>query len=159
VIGLALTMIERSLLDERPVWFITAPGPEHGKTTLIRMLATAVTGRDAVASAWSPNEEERRKALLAYFDAGLIYILWDNIHDGARISCPHIERACTAAYYADRKLGVSEFISTAAATVQSFTGINIVATGALASRTAEVRVDTNLVDPMARSFAHNNPVL
>ena len=159
VIALVLSMIERSLLAERPVGFITAPGSEHGKTTLIRMLATAVTGLDAAASSWSPSEEERRKALLAYFDAGLIYILWDNLPDGTRISCPHIERACTAKYYADRKLGVSEFISTAAATIQLFTGINIMAVGALASRALEVRVDTNLVDPMARSFTHNNPML
>src|SRR5262249_30321741 len=133
-IALALSMIERSLLAERPVGFVTAPGSEHGKTTLIRMLATAVTGLDAVASSWSPNEEERRKALLAYFDAGLIYILGDTPPEGARISCPHIERACTAKYYADRKLGVSDFISTAAATIQMFTGINITAVGALASR-------------------------
>src|SRR5262245_47138276 len=151
-------MIERSLLAERPVGFIDAPVGESGKTILARMLAAAVTGLDAVASAWSSNEEERRKALLAYFDAGLIYVLWDNIPDGALISCPHLERSCTARYYADRKLGVSEFIS-AAATIHLFTGINIAPRGALASRTLHVRVDTDLVDPMARTFAHNNPVL
>jgi hypothetical protein len=157
-IALALTMIERSLLVERPVGFITAPAGEHGKTTLAKMIITAVTGLDATAFAWSPNEEERRKALLAYFDAGLIYILWDNIPDGARISCPHLERSCTANYYGDRKLGVSEFISAAAATIHLFTGINIDPLGALASRSLEVRVDTDLVDPMARTFTHNNPV-
>jgi hypothetical protein len=158
-IALALTMIERSLLAERPVGFIDAPSAEHGKTTLTKMLVTAVTGLDAVAFAWSFNEEERRKALLAYFDAGLIYVLWDNIPDGVHISCPHLERSCTANYYADRKLGVSEFISAAAATIHLFTGINIAPRGALASRTLHVRVDTDLVDPMARAFVHNNPVL
>jgi hypothetical protein len=157
-IALALTMIERSLLAERPVGFIDAPSAESGKTILARMMAAAVTGLDAVASAWSSNEEERRKALLAYFDAGLIYVLWDNIPDGALISCPHLERSCTASYYADRKLGVSEFISAAAATIHLFTGINIAPRGALASRTLHVRVDTDLVDPMARTFVHNNPV-
>jgi hypothetical protein len=158
-IALALTMIERSLLAERPVGFIDAPAAESGKTILARMMAAAVTGLDAVAFAWSSNEEERRKALLAYFDAGLIYVLWDNIPDGALISCPHLERSCTASYYADRKLGVSEFISAAAATIHLFTGINIAPRGALASRTLHVRVDTDLVDPMARTFVHNNPVL
>jgi hypothetical protein len=158
-IALALTMIERSLLVERPVGFIDAPSAESGKTTLAKMLITAVTGLDAVAFAWSPSEEERRKALLSYFDAGLIYVLWDNIPDGALISCPHLERSCTANYYADRKLGVSEFITAAAATIHLFTGINIAPRGALSSRTLHVRVDTDLVDPMARAFVHNNPVL
>jgi hypothetical protein len=157
-IALVLTIIERSLLDKRPVGFIDAPGAEHGKTTLAEMIIAAVTGLDAVASAWSPNEEERRKALLAIFDAGLMYTLWDNLPDGARISCPHIERSSTANYYADRKLGVSVHIMTSAATIQIFTGINIIAVGPLASRALEVRVDTNLVDPMAREFVHSNPM-
>jgi hypothetical protein len=61
-ITLALTIIERSLLAERPIGFITSPTPESGKTTLAKMLITAVTGTDAVAFAWSPHEEERRKA-------------------------------------------------------------------------------------------------
>jgi len=152
-------MIERSLLGERPVGFIDAPSAESGKTTLAKMIIAAVTGLEAVAFAWSFNEEERRKALLAYFDAGLIYVLWDNIPDGAFISCPHLERSCTANYYADRKLGVSEHISAAAATIHLFTGINIAPRGALASRTLHVRVDTDLVDPMARTFVHNNPIL
>jgi len=157
-IALALTIIERSLLAERPIGFITSPTPESGKTTLAKMLITAVTGTDAVAFAWSPHEEERRKALLAYFDAGLAYILWDNIADGAFVQCPHLERSCTASHYADRKLGVSEFISAAAATIHIFTGNNIAPRGAMSSRTLHVRVDTDLVDPMARKFEHNNPV-
>ena len=157
-ITLALTIIERSLLAERPIGFITSPMPESGKTTLAKMLITAATGIDAVAFAWSPHEEERRKALLAYFDAGLAYILWDNIADGAFVQCPHLERSCTASYYADRKLGVSEFISAAAATIHIFTGNNIAPRGATSSRTLHVRVDTDLADPMARKFEHNNPV-
>ena len=43
-----------------------------------------------------------------HFILGMPYILWDNIPRGLQISCPHIERSCTAAYYSDRRLGVSE---------------------------------------------------
>ena len=81
------------------------------------MLIMAVTGIMPSAAAWSTNEEERRKALLAYFLAGVPYILWDNIARGSQISCPHIEKSCTSAYYADRVLGVSEVVNTAAATI------------------------------------------
>jgi hypothetical protein len=157
-IALVLTIIERSLLEKRPVGFIDAPGAEHGKTILAEMIIAAATGLDAVASTWSLNEEERRKALLAIFDAGLMYVLWDNIPNGALISCPHVERSCTTTYYADRKLGVSELIKAAAATIHIFTGINVGPEGAMATRALRIRVDTELVDPMARAFVHNNPV-
>jgi hypothetical protein len=157
-IALALTIIERSLLEKRPVGFIDAPGAEHGKTILAEMIVAAATGLDAVASTWSSDENERRKALLAIFDAGLMYVLWDNTPDGAQISCPHVERSCTTNYYADRKLGVSEFIMAAAATIHIFTGINISPTGAMVSRAICIRVDTELVDPMMRKFVHPNPV-
>jgi hypothetical protein len=45
---------------------------------------------------------------MSYFLSGVPYILWDNIVRGTQISCPHIEKSCTAAYYSDRKLGVSQ---------------------------------------------------
>ena len=68
------------------------------------------------------------------FPHGVPYILWDNIPRGSQISCPHIEKSCTAAYYSDRKLGVSEMVATAASTIHFFTGNNIGPRGDLASR-------------------------
>ncbi len=63
-IAAALTIIERSLLPDRPAFFVTAGRRGGGKTTLVIMLIMAATGIRPAASAWSPNEEERRKALL-----------------------------------------------------------------------------------------------
>jgi hypothetical protein len=153
LIALALTIIERSLPDQRPAWFVTAGRRGSGKTTTIAMLIQAVTGSTAAASAWSPNEEERRKQLLSYLMYGVPYILWDNIARGTQISCPHIEKFCTSAFYADRKLGVSEMVKTAAATVHCFTGNNIAPKGDLASRSPQVRLD---VDRSTRRTAISN---
>ena len=72
-------MIERSLLDQRPCFFVTAGRRGGGKTTTLIMLIMAVTGQRPAAAAWSTNEEERRKALMSYFLYGVAYILWDNI--------------------------------------------------------------------------------
>ena len=143
IIAAALTIIERSLLDQRPAIFVTAGRRGGGKTTTLIMLIKAVTGIWPAAAAWSTNEEERRKALLSYFMYGVPYILWDNIARGTRISCPHIERSCTAAYYADRKLGVSEMVATAASTIHLFTGNNIAPSGDLASRSLEIRLQVD----------------
>jgi hypothetical protein len=139
IIAAALTVIERSLLNQRPAFFVTAGRRGGGKTTTLTILIKAVTGIWPAAAAWSTNEEERRKALLSYFLYGVPYILWDNIARGTQISCPHIEKSCTAAYYSDRKLGVSEMVATAASTIHFFTGNNIGPKGDLASRSLEIR--------------------
>jgi hypothetical protein len=157
-IAAALTIIERSLLPDRPTFFVTAGRRGGGKTTLLTMLIMAVTGIRPAASAWSSNEEERRKALLAQFMYGVPYILWDNIPRGIQISCPHIERSCTAAFYADRKLGVSEMVRTAASTIHLFTGNNINPRGDLASRSLHIRINVDRPDPENREFKHPDPI-
>jgi hypothetical protein len=158
VVAAALTIIERSLLPDRPVFFVTSGSRGAGKTTLIIMMTMAVTGVRPAASAWSANEEERRKALLSYFMHGVPYILWDNIPRGAQITCPHIERSCTAENYADRKLGVSEMVATAASTIHFFTGNNIGPRGELASRALHVRLEVDRAYPENRSFRHPDPI-
>ena len=158
IIAAALTLIERSLLPDRPCFFVTAGRRGGGKTTTLTMLIMAVTGLRPAAAAWSTNEEERRKALMSYFLYGVAYILWDNIARGTQISCPHIEKSCTSAYYSDRKLGVSEMVCTAASTIHFFTGNNIGARGDLASRSLHIRLDVDRVDPENRPFKHPDPI-
>lgn len=158
IIAAALTLIERSLLDQRPAFFVTAGRRGGGKTTTLTMLIKAVTGVWPAAAAWSTNEEERRKALLSYFLFGVPYILWDNIARGTQISCPHIEKSCTAAFYSDRKLGVSEMVATAASTIHFFTGNNIAPRGDLASRSLQIRLELDRYDPENREFEHSDPI-
>ncbi len=158
VIALALTLIERSLIAERPVFFITAGRRGGGKTTTILMSVMAVLGVRAAAAAWSPKEDERRKALLSYFLAGVAYIIWDNIPLGSQIFCPHIERSCTALYYVDRKLGVSETPVAPSTSVQIFTGNNIGPLGDLVSRSLGIRLETDRPDPENRTVTHQDPV-
>ena len=158
IIAAALTLIERSLLPDRPCFFVTAGRRGGGKTTTLIMLIMAVTGLRPAAAAWSTNEEERRKALLSYFLYGMAYILWDNIARGTQISCPHIEKSCTSGYYSDRKLGVSEMVCTAASSIHLFSGNNIGPRGDLASRSLTVRLDVDRADPENRAFKHPDPI-
>jgi hypothetical protein len=157
-IAICLTIIERSLLPSRPAFNVTSGQAESGKTTLISMLILAVLGVLPAAAAWSPSGEERRKAIVTYLEAGVPAVVWDNLPDGCRVECPHIEAACTAATISDRRLGVNELITTAAATIFMFTGINLVVAGALNSRTLPVRVQVDELDPASRPFAHPDPL-
>jgi hypothetical protein len=158
LIAAALSVIERSLLPDRPAFWVTAGRRGGGKTTTIIMLLVAVTGIRPAAAAWSPNEEERRKALLAYLLEALPAIVWDNIPRGSQIACAHIEKSCTSAMYSDRKLGVSETIATSAATIHFFTGNNVGPRGDLASRSLIVRLAIDRPDPENREFRHSDPI-
>jgi hypothetical protein len=158
LIAAALTVIERSLLPDRPAFWVTAGRRGGGKTTTIIMLLVAVTGIRPAAAAWSPNEEERRKALLAYLLEALAAIIWDNIPRGAQIACAHIEKSCTSEMYSDRKLGVSETIATSAATIHFFTGNNVGPRGDLASRSLISRLAVERPDPENREFRHSEPI-
>ena len=158
LIAAALTIIQRLLLPERPAFFITAGQRGGGKTTTANMIAIAILGRRASAAAWSPNDEERRKALLAYLGEGVPLIVWDNIPRGAAISCPSIEKALTAETYTDRVLGISDTRTVPATAVQVFTGNNIAARGDLASRSLSARLTVDRPDPENREFTHPDPI-
>ena len=158
IISAALTLIERSLLPDRPAFFFTSGRRGSGKGTALAMLVAAVTGVRPAMSAWSTSEEERRKAILSYFLAGVPYIAWDNIERGASIRCPHVERSCTSQYYSDRRLGVSEAVATSAATIHLFLGNNIAPSGDLTSRSLIVRLDAKRPDPENRKFTHPDPI-
>jgi hypothetical protein len=158
LIALALSIIERAALPERPAFIISAGQRGTGKTTVLSMISQAVLGRRAAAAAWSPNEEERRKALFAYLAEGVAFLVWDNIPRGSAISCPSIEKALTAETYSDRVLGVTEFRTVLAHTIQAFTGNNVGARGDLASRSLTTRLSVDRTDPENRTFTHPDPL-
>ena len=158
VLLLALTLIERALLAERPAFFVTAGQRGGGKTTLLLMITLAVLGRKAAAAAWSTKPEERKKALFSYLRQGVAFLAWDNIPRGSAISCPHIEAALTASEISDRVLGVSRVETAPAITVQAFTGNMIAPLGDMASRSLVIALKVNRPDPENRTFAHPDPL-
>jgi hypothetical protein len=157
-IMLAMTLIERALLTERPAFFVVAPQRGGGKTTLVNMITLAVLGRRAAAAAWSNDAEERKKALFSYLRRGVACLAWDNIARGSAISCPHIEKALTAAETSDRVLGGSNVETVPATTVQIFTGNAIGPRGDMASRSLMLALNVDRPDPENRSFVHPDPM-
>ena len=157
-IMLAMTLIERALLPERPAFFVTAGQRGGGKTTLVIMITLAALGRRAAAAGWSENSEERKKALFSYLRQSVACIAWDNISRGSAISCPHIEAALTASEISDRVLGVSQVETVPSTTVQIFTGNSIMPRGDMASRSLMVALNVDRPDPENRAFAHADPL-
>src|SRR5262249_1380782 len=79
IIAAALTLIERSLLPDRPCFFVTAGRRGNGKTTTLIMLIVAVTGLWPAAAAWAAHGGEGGKAPLAHFMDGPADHLWGKI--------------------------------------------------------------------------------
>ena len=157
-IMLAMTLIERALLTERPAFFVVAAQRGGGKTTLVNMITLAALGRRAAAAAWSDTREERKKALFSYLRQGVACLAWDNIPRGATITCPHIEAALTAAEISDRVLGVSRVETVPSTTVQIFTGNAIGPRGDMTSRSLMLALNVDRPDPENRSFVHPDPL-
>ena len=122
------------------------------------MISHAVLGVHAPAAAWSNNQEERRKALFAYFCEGMPFLVWDNIPGGTAISCPSIEKALTSHEYTDRILGNWRTKVVSAEAVMAFTGNNITARGDTATRALEIRLTVDRPDPENRNFKHPDPL-
>jgi hypothetical protein len=158
LVACALSILERHVLPQRPGFFITAGKRGGGKTTAANMITVAALGLPAAASAWSPVDEERRKALFSYLLEGMPALVWDNIARGTTISCPHIEKALTALIYTDRILQVSKPGSAPATTIQIFTGNNIGPRGDLASRVLRTTINVTRPDPENRTFTHPDPI-
>ena len=129
-----------------------------GKTTALRMLALAATGLTPSAAAWAKDEDERRKALLAYLLEGPATIVWDNIERGAALTSKCIEDSCTSETHTDRVLGLSKPATAPTYTVQASRGNNIRPRGDLASRSLQARLTVDRPDPQNRTFAHPHPI-
>jgi len=158
LIALALSILERVLLPERPAFFVTAGKRGGGKTTALAMVILAITGKKPAAAAWSFSEDERRKALAAYLSEGLAAMVFDNIPLGATIACPTIEKILTAESYSDRILGQTAIVTVPAFTILTLTGNNITPKGDLASRSLMARLDVDRPDPENRPFKHSDPI-
>src|SRR6202011_1264782 len=88
LLAYALSIIERVLFPERPVFFVTAGQRGGGKTTALILATLAATGVKPAAAAWTNDSEERKKSLFAIFREGLPTVIWDNTPRGLGISSP-----------------------------------------------------------------------
>jgi hypothetical protein len=158
LIALALSIVERILLPTRPLFFITAGLRGGGKTTVLMMIALAVTGIKAAAAAWPADPAERKKAIFSYLLEAIPFLIWDNIPRGTMIGCAHIERASTSETYSDRVLGETKTSVAPAHTVMAFTGNNIGPKSDQSSRSLEARISTDRADPENRDFKHQDPI-
>jgi len=158
IIALALTVIQRHLLEEAPAFFVTAAQRGSGKTTVLNMVAMATSGTRASAASWSFDDEERRKGIFSFLREGAPMVVYDNIPRGSALNCPTLERVLTSGEIQDRILGESRSETVPATSIIAFTGNNVGPKSDLASRSLIAFLSTDRPDPENRSFVHDDPI-
>lgn len=154
LIAQALTIIERHILPERPVFNLKSGKRAAGKSTALNMIGVATLGNRVMATAWDNNRDESRKTLHSLLLAGTPYVVFDNIPRGMKIASPMLEAAATSEMLSSRILGVSEMGDAPSTTIFAFNGNGITISGDLASRTLNATISVERADPENRDFRH-----
>ena len=159
IIAAALTVIERSLLPERPAFFVTAGRRGGGKTTTILMLLIGVTGIWPSVSAFV---DQRRRAAQGptqpIHDQHALHPVGQHRPRHADIVPAHREELHQRILCRSQARRVAKWSRTAASTIHFFTGNNVGPRGDLASRSLHIRLDVDRADPENRTFQHPDPI-
>jgi putative DNA primase/helicase len=149
LVALILTLVARPAINgTTPMFTPRAPVPGAGKTLLIDGAATIVTGRKAPKRPHTTNEEEFRKAMLAYAIESPRTVLIDNV-DGA-LGGPTLAMMLTAGVVSDRLLGVSETRTVPVRFVMTATGNNLRLRGDNHRRVVPIDIDPRCENPEDR---------
>jgi hypothetical protein len=156
IITTLLQMIERPLLDQRPIIAISGSMSGGGKTTLANMLSVAVTGHRAPAAAWSSREEELEKSILSYLIEGVPLIVFDNMLRGTQINSPTLDKISTSPEYTGRLLGSTKTGIASACSTIILTGNCISPRGDTRNRMLVIPILSETAKPESRSFKHED---
>lgn len=124
-----------------PAFMITSPDPNSGKTWLAKVLTAAVTSHSATPINFSTRQDEFDKMLLAELQTSPPILLLDDVPDGHKLKMPSVNRYTTADVMTGRLLGENRMVSLPTNPLMVFTGNNLSAEDALASRLIEIRLE------------------
>lgn len=150
-LGFMLTPIVRLLIDGPvPMHVFEAPTPGTGKSLLMTLLAHVGAGRPIPPGRLASNDEERRKALVAYLAAGNSVITLDNVT--GKVNDDTLAGILTAyPVYTDRLMGGQTLASVSATAVWGLSGNNMTMSPDIARRAVIIRLDSKVERPEERT--------
>lgn len=145
-----ITPVVRGAMPVAPLHATSAPVAGSGKSYLIDIASTILTGDRAPVLAAGRNEEETEKRLGAALLAGQPIVSIDNVNGelGGDSLCQMVERPVVSI----RPLGVSKLIRIESRASIFATGNNIRLVGDMTRRTLLCSLDPNLERPELRTF-------
>ncbi len=148
--GYILTLIQRRLLKNAPLFSFNAPEVGTGKGKLVKAGALIALGRDPGAQPISSDRDEFHKALTTVLREGRPLNCWDNFVEpfdsAAFASC------LTTDPYQARLLGENRQLSLRTNCTHTATGNNIVFKGEMPRRVVQCSIDANMEKPYTREF-------
>lgn len=154
-LALLLTSLVRTIVDNVPLFGISAPVRGTGKSTAIEVTAAVATGRRAALVAATNDQDELRKRLEAALLAGAPLINLDNLN--GVLHSDLLCQAITQSLLWIRPLGLSTQVEVFLNTLFCVNGNNLSIAGDLARRTLMCRLDPRCERPEERKFT-GNPV-
>jgi hypothetical protein len=153
-LALLVTPSIRSLMQNVPLFVLTAPQQGSGKTLIAEEVSIIHTGKDAVMlTAPKPNSDEWSKLLAAQLMAGRPLSIFDNC--SGKFESDALATILTAGEYEARMLGRTEVRSFPQQTIFIVTGNNVTLGEDLSRRSVLTRLNAQTSTPYRRTgFRH-----
>ncbi|HEY1815569.1 MAG TPA: hypothetical protein VGG74_24645 [Kofleriaceae bacterium] len=149
LIALVLTLVARAAIEgPTPLFLVRAPTPGSGKGLSLDAAAMIATGRLAPKRPPVANDDELRKAMLAYAIESPALIVLDNV--AGSLGSPTLAFALTAGTLTDRLLGASESRTVPLRFVMAATGNNVQLRGDTGRRVIPIDLDPRVEHPEDR---------
>jgi hypothetical protein len=154
-VGLLLTPFVREMIPGPvPLFSVEKPVQGTGANLLTEMALLPALGRAPAMTTVPRAEDELRKKVYATLRAGATASVWDNLT--RPLTSEVIASLLTADTFADRILGISEFVPVPVRAVFVCTANNPSFSQDIARRRVRIKLDTQAIDPLARTFRHDD---
>ncbi|MEP0322396.1 hypothetical protein [Bauldia litoralis] len=138
-----------------PIYLFSKPMAGTGAGLLLDTLMMTASGERAALQTFPDNEEEVRKMLASATDAGMPYVIFDNVAVGTTVDSASLASATTTGKIVSRRLGGNTMIEAEVRQLFALTGNNVALSHELARRCVLVHLDAH-TDPTKRSrFKHD----
>lgn len=153
-VAMLLTMIQRPMLKEAPVFYTSAADGGTGKTTSDEIVVFTATGERPPPSAW-PGEDEYQASTMLHDLArqGARVVFFDNLPDGAEVKGASIESIVTAGKIQRRTVGQAATVAHEWTATLVLNGNNLqFASEGVRRRFLHCKLDAGIANPAERSF-------
>lgn len=152
-LALPLTAAIRHALRTAPAFAVSATTMGTGKSLLVDASCMISTGVPALSVAYTPDEAEMQKRLVAVLIESAPYLSIDNIDLPVESSI--LCSALTQPTIKGRILGETATVTASTATTVTLTGNNLQVSGDMSTRVVQVELDAGVERPEDREFAKN----
>lgn len=146
-----LTLVARPAIDGPcPMFMVSAPTPGSGKTLLVWLAVSIVTGKKPASTDWVRDDDEFRKTVISMGLAGDRAVLLDNVE--GTVGSGLLSNILTSDEFRGRLLGVNEMVDTKLNMVWFATGNNLQTRSDAFRRTVPILIDPHMEHPERRRF-------